>query len=102
MLAPATSQQRRTAVPNHARAKMNHSIIATAVLALLAAACGASPASSNHGGSTSSPLLAFSRCMRSNGVPHFPDPDPSSSNEKFPTAQQLGVGNSQLQAAESA
>jgi len=40
--------------------------------------------------------------MRSNGVPRFPDPDPSSSNEKFPTAQRLGVSSSQLQAAESA
>jgi hypothetical protein len=35
--------------------------------------------------------------MRSHGVPNFPD---SSNNGKFPTAQQLGVGNSQLSAAE--
>jgi len=82
-------------------------IIATAGLGLMAAACGGGPSStgsggsSNAGGSTSSPLLAFSRCMRSNGVPNFPDPDPLSSNVKVNSAQ-LGVSGSQLQAAENA
>ena len=44
-------------------------------------------------------MLPFARCMRSHGVPNFPDP---SGNGKFPTAQQLGVGSSQYQAAENA
>jgi hypothetical protein len=77
-------------------------IIATAV-ALLAAACGGSSGTSNAGGSTSSQsltsqALAFARCMRSHGVPAFPDPTSSGvfnkpviyelagSNPKFPTA----------------
>jgi hypothetical protein len=90
-------------------------IIATAFLALLAAACGGgSPSSTGHGGSSNagrspsaggspnSPLLAFSHCMRSHGVPNFPDPQPGASNAKFPGAQQLGVGSSQLRAAENA
>jgi hypothetical protein len=51
---------------------------------------------------TELPLLAFSHCMRSHGVPNFPDPQPGASNAKFPGAQQLGVGSSQLRAAENA
>jgi hypothetical protein len=82
-------------------------IIATAGLALLAAACGgpSSPSStgpggsSNAGGSQTSQLLAFANCMRSNGVPNFPDPN---SSEKFPGPQQLGVSSSQYQAAMNA
>lgn len=95
-------------------------IIATAALALLAAACGGSPSSSPNAagsggspnasaasgsptsGSGSSPLVAFSQCVRSRGVPDFPDPPAGASNAKFPGAQQLGVGSSQLSAAESA
>jgi hypothetical protein len=56
--------------------------IATAALALLAAACSGSPSStggaSNAVGSTSSSsVVGFSRCMRSHGVPNFPDPGSS-------------------------
>jgi len=89
-------------------------IIAAAALVLLAAACSGSPSSagpggsstgpggsSNAGGSANSQLLAFSQCMRSHSVPNFPDPQ-SSSNAKFPSAQQLGVSSSQYQAAENA
>jgi hypothetical protein len=84
-------------------------IIATAALALLAA-CSGSPSStgsggsSNAGGSANSPstnsqkALAFSRCVRARGVPNFPDPTSSGGGPKE-TAQQLGVSNSQLQAA---
>jgi hypothetical protein len=108
-------------------------IIATAALTLLTAACGGSPGShvaqvgssttqsspssagsggsSNTGGPTgtqsgnSQKALAFSQCMRSHGVPKFPDP--SSSNETpsgLPkvAAQELGVSSSQFQAAENA
>jgi hypothetical protein len=39
--------------------------------------------------------------VRSHGVPNFPDPQAGSSNAKFPGAQQLGVSNSQYQAAEN-
>ena len=47
-------------------------------------------------------LVAFSSCMRSHGVPNFPDPQPGASNAKFPSAQQLGVGSPQLSTAENA
>ncbi len=50
--------------------------------------------------STSSKLVAFSRCVRQHGVPNFPDPQAGATNAKFPSAQQLGVSNSVLTAAE--
>jgi hypothetical protein len=59
-------------------------ITVMAAAALLAAACGGSPSSSASGGSptaapsaTSVLALAYSRCMRSHGMPNFPDPDSS-------------------------
>jgi hypothetical protein len=60
------------------------SVVAVAALSLLAAGCGgrggsqgvASVASSITAATTPTQngLLAFSQCMRSNGVPNFPDP----------------------------
>lgn len=44
---------------------------------------------------------AFSHCMRSHGVPEFPDPDGSGALPKV-GPQQLGVSNSQFQAAQQA
>jgi len=57
---------------------------------------------SNAAGSTNCQLLAFSRCMRSHGVPSFPDPQPGANNARFPDAGQLGVGSPQLSEAEKA
>ena len=72
----------RRAWPPAARAAA--AIIATAALALLAAACGGSPSSTGPGGSSnaggpasSQAAVAYARCMRSHGVPDFPDPDSS-------------------------
>jgi hypothetical protein len=78
-------------------------IIVTAGLALVAGCGGPSATgsggSSNAGGSASShSAVAFSGCMRSHGVPNFPDPSGGGGVPKE-TAQQLGVSNSQLQAA---
>ena len=92
-------------------------IIATAALAVLATACGSSPTStasgsastagrsaksSNAGGSANARLVAFSHCVRSHGVPNFPDPQAGASNAKFPSAPQLRVSSSQLSTAEDA
>lgn len=89
-------------------------IVAMAALIPLAA-CSASPSStgasassassgssSAAGGAAGSSLLAFSQCMRSKGVPDFPDPEAGAANAKFPGAQQLGVSSSRYQAAENA
>jgi hypothetical protein len=95
----APSPLRRHSVPVAA-------VIVTAGLALLVAACGTSASStgsdgsSNAGGSASSPsAVGYSRCMRSHGVPNFPDPDSSGALPKV-SAQLLGVSGSALQAAE--
>ncbi len=83
-------------------------VVAAAALAVLAAACaggsssGGSGSSSSPAGSMSSPsAVAYSVCVRSRGVPTFPDPD---SSGQLPKAdpQQLGVSPSQLQAAQRA
>jgi len=101
-----TRRPRRTWPP---RARTAAAIIATAALVLLAAACsGGSPAftgsggSPSAGGSTSSPsAVGFSGCMRSHGVPNYPDPDSNGTLPKT-SAQQLGVSSSQFNAAQRA
>jgi hypothetical protein len=79
-------------------------VVVAAAFSLLAAACGgggsagvASVASSTTAATTTTPArgLAFPRCMRTNGVPNFPDVGK-------PTPQQLGVSEHQFDAAVSA
>jgi hypothetical protein len=58
------------------------SVVALAAFSLVAAGCGGgtSPGVANVASSTTATtttqngLVAYSRCMRSNGVPNFPDP----------------------------
>jgi hypothetical protein len=76
-------------------------------VALLVTACGGSPSagssgSPSTGGSTNSPsAVAFSRCMRTHGVPNYPDPDGNGTLPKG-TAQQFGVSDSRYQTAQKA
>jgi hypothetical protein len=97
---------RVTRRPRRARpwpARTAAAVTVTLALALLVSACGGSSGASNAGGlansrSPNSQMLAFSRCMRSHGVPDFPDPNSSgrlpknqltqltASNPKFPAA----------------
>jgi hypothetical protein len=75
-----------------------------ATVALLVTACGGSPSSTggspDAGGSANSPsAVGYSHCIRSHGVPNYPDP-PNSGTLPKTSAQQLGVSNSQLQAAQ--
>ena len=65
----------RTGRPRRRRAGALAAAVAGA--ALLAAACGGSSAGTNTfaPGATYAQALAFARCMRSDGVPQFPDPD---------------------------
>ena len=92
-------------------------IIAAAGLALVATACGGSPGShvaqlgsttTQNGTSSSNPsaasvqqtgALAFARCMRSHGVPTYPDPTRRGLVKE--SLQQLGVSSSQFQSASS-
>jgi hypothetical protein len=94
-------------------------LIAAAVLPLLLAACGSGPAPTGvatvpspgdgtAAGSSASPspaasdqtaqALVYSRCMRSNGVPAFPDPDGAGMFDKMRIFQASGpVGSPQYQ-----
>ena len=88
-------------------------IIAAAALALLTTACSGSPSSADSGGSSTAGASAknvggapnppssvgYSSCIRSHGVPDFPDPGPGGALPKS-SAQRLGVSDSQLQAAQ--
>jgi hypothetical protein len=77
-------------------------VIAMAALTLLAAACSSSPESTNAAGSANSPsAVAYSDCMRSHGVPSYPDPDSNGVLRKT-SAQQLGISGSRLQPAQTA
>jgi hypothetical protein len=83
-------------------------IITLAGLVLLMSACGGSRSSTDAGGSPSggaatapASYVAYSACMRSHGVPSYPDPDSSGQLPK-PDAHHLGVSNSQLQATQQA
>lgn len=87
-------------------------IVIAAGLALMSAACGA-PSSAGSGGSgdpggssnsratASQKVLAFSACMRSHGVPNFPDPDSTGVLPKRAIAQLL-ASNPQFPAAHRA
>ena len=91
---------------------------AAAGVALLAVACGGSPTSkvaqvgstatqtstssnASTGSAQRNGAVAFSRCMRSHGVPSFPDPTRGGEIPKV-SLEQVGVSNSQLQAAQQA
>jgi hypothetical protein len=88
-------------------------IIATAGLTLPVAAHGSSRSSTGPGGASNAQgsalsrstntqqALVFARCMRLHGVRNWPD---TNSSGVFPkrTPKQLGVSNSQFQAAEKA
>lgn len=63
------------------RARAAAALVVTAGPALLASACGgsATPTLPTH----QNAALAFSRCMRSHGVPNFPDPGPQGDFPSF-------------------
>jgi hypothetical protein len=63
-------------------------IITTAGLALLAAGCGGSAGgvAASSQSADADTALAFSRCMRTHGVPNFPDPDSQGNFQPFNTS----------------
>lgn len=100
----------RIAVPNPLRRHgppVVAAIVVAGSLSLLAAGCAGSGSSKgsrppNAGGSTTAAsLVAYSACVRSHGVPNYPDPDSSGQLPKT-DAGQLGVSSSQYQEAQHA
>ena len=90
------------------RAGTAAALIVIAALALLTAACSSGPSSAGSGGSPNAGGSADSRigidytsCIRSRGVPDYPDPDSSGALPKG-SAQDFGVSSSQFQAAQQA
>ena len=79
-----------------------------AAAALLSAACGGSPSSTGSGaspnavGSANSQALAYSRCVRSHGVPDFPDPDSNGQIPKEAVVHAVGLSDSRAMAATNA
>jgi hypothetical protein len=82
--------------------------VATLTACLLAAGCsggtssaGAAGSAHPHGSSSSASAVAYAACVRSHGVPNYPDPG-SNGNLTKAGAQQFGVSSSQFQAAQQA
>jgi hypothetical protein len=69
-----------------------------AVLSLLAAGCGSSSSVTSTTSTQQDAALAFSRCIRSHGVPNFPDPDAQGDFPQF----QAGVPKQTSVAANNA
>ena len=88
------------------------SVVAVAAFALLAAGCGGggSPGVANVASSSAATatatrqngLVAFSHCMRVNGVPSFPDPQRLAGGNLKLTIVQAGAGAPHMKAAMSA
>src|SRR6476659_9465207 len=87
------------------------SVVAVAGLSLLAAGCsgGGSPGVARVASSTTAArttaqngLVAFSRCMRSKGVPNFPDPQRVGGRSLKLTVQRIAAGNPRFTAAQRA
>jgi hypothetical protein len=84
-------------------------VVAAAVsLSLLAAGCGGSGGSAGVASAgaasattttTDNGLVAFSSCMRANGVPSFPDPQQFPDGSVKLTIHRLGTGDPHFQAA---
>jgi hypothetical protein len=81
------------------RARNAIAILATAGLAVLCAGWGGSSNPSAVSAQQTG-ALAFASCMRSHGVPNYPDP--TSSGLVKESLQQLGVSSSRFQSASSA
>jgi hypothetical protein len=70
-------------------------LAAVAAVAVLAAACGSS-APSSASAPTYAQVLALAQCMRSHGVPNFPDPDASGGYSLASNGSLKGAGGSSV------
>jgi hypothetical protein len=88
------------------------SVVAVVAFSLLVVGCGGGGSSAGVASvaatttanttTTQSGLLAFSNCMRSNGMPSFPDPQHFAGGNLKLTIHQFGPNNSQFTAAMNA
>jgi hypothetical protein len=94
MVNHSTGVVRRPRRASSRMARIAVAVIATAGLALPAAAIGGSQSTNTQ------KALSYSHCMRSHGVLNFPDPNSSGAFPKV-SAQQLGVASTLFQAAQN-
>jgi len=87
------------------------SVVVVGVVSLLAAGCGGggsagvpsvASTTTTAAPTTQDPMVAFSRCMRSNGVSNFPDPRRVGPRSMKLTIQQVVSRNPRFNAAQSA
>jgi hypothetical protein len=76
------------------------SVVAVAVVSLLAAGCGGGSARTASTATAPPGALAFARCMRSHGLPNWPDPDRNGVFDK-PKLRQLAYSASRVRAVEA-
>lgn len=75
-------------MPTNSKRQRPLSIVSALLIAALLAGCGnKAGAQSDDGGDSFQRSLAYSQCMRSNGVPDFPDPQRDGNKVK------TGIGN---------
>ena len=93
-------RQRRTWRP---AARTLATVIATGSLTLTTAACGGSHGSSPGTVSAYDQARTFAKCVRTHGVPLWPEPETSGLFDKSKlTPRQVGAGSSQIATAERA
>lgn len=90
------------------RVRVAATVLTTISAALLATACSDSVSTTGGGtaggSSLSATAVAYSRCMRSHGVPEYPDPNSSGQLRKITPGneQQLGVSQTRFNTAQAA
>jgi hypothetical protein len=93
---------------NSRRPRIAAAVVAVAACALLAAGCGGRGSPGTERGASSATVatattqngaLAFARCLRSHGLPHWPDPTSSGVFDKS-KLRQTGYSVSQVRAVE--
>jgi hypothetical protein len=87
--------------PARRRARMAAAVMAVACAALLTGCAGGSSSAKAAGSAQYTKALAYAQCMRSHGVPSFPDPD---TQGHLPTLQvgRNGVSQQAVQSAQNA
>jgi hypothetical protein len=87
--------------PVRRQARMAAAVTAMACVAVLAGCAGGSSSTTAAGSAQYTKALAYAQCMRSHGVPSFPDPD---AQGHLPTLQvgRNGVSQQAVQSAQNA
>jgi hypothetical protein len=96
----------RSADRGHHRASRAGAAATLGVIALIATGCGGGstngPGATAPGGGRAAQAIAYSRCMRSHGVPDFPSPQISDSGVRLAVPANIAQGSPHFSAAQRA